>query len=207
MEKRVFTIGHSNHAVEAFVALLRLHGVTALGDVRSRPYSRYNPQFNRENLAESLRAAGISYVFLGDELGARSENPACYEAGRVQFGKLSETEEFKAGLERVRKGAAEFCLALMCAEKEPLECHRTILVSRHVEALGIEVQHIHADGMLESHAEAMERLRKMLKLPERDMFRSYEQIILEAYGEQEERVAYRAADDANGEQRASRAEA
>lgn len=207
MEKRVFTIGHSNQAIEALVALLRLHGVTALGDVRSRPYSRYNPQFNRENLAESLRAAGISYVFLGAELGARSENPACYEDGRVQFEKLSETEEFRRGLDRVRHGAAEFCWALMCAEKEPLECHRTILVSRHVEALGIEVKHIHADGVLESHAAAMERLRKMLKLPERDMFRSYEQIIAEAYREQEERVAYRAADDLNEEQRASRVEA
>jgi uncharacterized protein (DUF488 family) len=207
MEKRVFTIGHSNHAIEAFVALLRLHVVTAVGDVRSAPYSRYNPQFNRENLAESLRAAGISYVFLGAELGARRENPACYEDGRVKFDRVAETAQFRGGLERVSKGAEEFRLALMCAEKEPLECHRTILVSRHVEELGIGVTHIHADGLLESHVAAMERLRKMLKLPERDMFRSYEQIIVEAYGEQEERVAYRASDDLNEEQRVNRAEA
>jgi uncharacterized protein (DUF488 family) len=207
MEKRVFTIGHSNHAIEAFVALLRLHVVTAVGDVRSAPYSRYNPQFNRENLAESLRAAGISYVFLGAELGARRENPACYEDGRVKFDRVAETAQFRGGLERVSKGAEEFRLALMCAEKEPLECHRTILVSRHVEELGIGVTHIHADGLLESHAAAMERLRKMLKLPERDMFRSYEQIIVEAYGAQEERVAYRASDDLNEEQRVNRAEA
>ena len=107
----------------------------------------------------------------------------------------------------MRKGVAEFRLALMCAEKEPLECHRTILVSRHVEALGIEVQHIHGDGRLERHVEAMERLRLLLKLPERDMFRTYEQIVADAYREQERRVAYTPPEDAIEGRQASRAEA
>jgi uncharacterized protein (DUF488 family) len=190
MEESVFTIGHSTHSLDAFVALLHLHGITAVFDVRSQPYSRFNPQFDREALAKSLRDCGISYVFLGNELGARSEDPACYEAGRVQYGRLADTVGFRHGLERVRNGMEDFRLALMCAEKEPLECHRGILVARHLEAQGVEVQHIHADGKLESHKHAMQRLLHILKWPDRDMFRTHEEVLADAYYAQEKRIAY-----------------
>lgn len=194
MEESVFTIGHSTHSLDAFVALLHFHGITALCDVRSQPYSRFNPQFDREELAKSLRECGISYVFLGNELGARSEDPTCYEGGRVRFGRLAETPEFQRGLERVRNGMEDFRLALMCAEKEPLECHRGILVARHLAAQGVAVQHIHADGTLESHERAMQRLLQMLKWPDRDMFRTQEEILADAYFAQEKRIAYDAAE-------------
>src|SRR5437870_5320444 len=97
----VLTIGHSTHSMDAFIALLRQHGVTALADVRSAPFSRFNPQFNKEALKHSLKAHGIKYVFLGRELGARSPDRACYENGRVQYARLARTESFHAGLDRV----------------------------------------------------------------------------------------------------------
>jgi len=186
----VYTIGHSTHEPERFVELLGMHGITAVGDVRSHPYSRMNPQFNRELLKTTLAAGGIAYVFLGAELGARSEDRTCYEGGKVRYDRLAKTAPFRAGLERVREGMSRYKLALMCAEKEPLECHRGILVARHLEAAGIPVTHILADGSLEAHAAAMERLRGMLKLPESDLFRTAEDILEDAYRMQGERIAY-----------------
>jgi uncharacterized protein (DUF488 family) len=190
MRDAVFTIGHSTHSQERFVALLHQHGITALCDVRSKPYSRVNPQFNREELKRSLRACGIAYVFLGKELGARSEDPACYEHGKVQYDRLAHTHLFQHGLERVQEGMKKYRLALMCAEREPLECHRTILVARHLVALGLDVRHIHEDGSLENHPDALSRLARMLNLPEHDMFHSREELLADAYRRQEERIAY-----------------
>ncbi len=92
-----------------------------------------------------------------------------------------------------------FGFALMCAEKEPLECHRTILVARHLTALGARVEHIHADGHLESHDEALSRLARMVHLPERDLFHSREELLDDVYRRQEERIAYAAAEVADGE--------
>lgn len=168
----VYTIGHSTHSEERFIHLLRQHGITALCDVRSMPYSRANPQFNREDLKKHLRAAGIVYVFLGKELGARSEDPTCYDGGKVQYDRLARTALFREGLDRVLEGMKKYRLALMCAEKEPLECHRTVLIARHLAKLGLNVKHIHADGTLETHADALSRLMQQLHLREDDMFRS-----------------------------------
>ena len=190
MPQTVFTIGHSTHTLERLIALLRLHEITAVVDVRSRPYSRTNPQFNRESLKDRLRTVGITYVFLGKELGARSEDSSCYENGRVQYGRVALTELFRQGLDRVQEGMKKYCLALMCAEKEPLECHRTILVARHLSARGIDVQHILASGRLESQTEILDRLMRQLNLPESDMFRSREDVQSDAYRIQESRIAY-----------------
>ena len=186
----VFTIGHSTHPLDAFVALLNQHAVTALADVRSAPFSRFNPQFNKNALARELKAHGIKYVFLGRELGARSDDPSCYENGRVQYGRLARTELFKQGIERVMKGSGEHCVVLMCAEKEPLECHRTLLVARALDEQGVEVTHILGDGRLESHRAAMERLLDVTRLPHEDFFRSRAELIAEALARQEDKVAY-----------------
>jgi len=84
----MYTIGHSTHPLEYFIGLLSRHGITALCDVRSKPYSRINPRFNRESLKKSLEESRISYLFLGRELGARSEDPHCYQGGKVQYDRL-----------------------------------------------------------------------------------------------------------------------
>jgi uncharacterized protein (DUF488 family) len=197
MQNTVFTIGHSTHPQERFIALLRQYGITALCDVRSKPYSRMNPQFNREELKEALLAQGVEYRFLGKELGARSDDPNCYENGKVQYDRLAETELFKYGLKRVLRGMRDdFRIALMCAEKEPLECHRTILVGRHLVALGVTVEHILADGSLENHDAALSRLARMINLREPDLVHSREQLIADAYRKQGERIAYEAVEPA-----------
>ena len=192
MEHVVFTIGHSNHAEETFLALLKMHGIEAVGDVRSTPYSRYNPHFDRETVKRSLKRAGIEYVYLGAELGVRSDDPTLYEKGQVQFGRVAATEAFRGGIARVQAGAGKMRIALMCAEKEPLECHRTILVSRHLARVGQEVTHIHADGHLESQAEAIARLARSLHLrvDEPQLFRSRDEVLEDAYMLQERRITY-----------------
>src|SRR5262249_48596390 len=122
------TIGHSNHPIQDFLDLLRRHGITAVADVRSTPYSRFNPQFRRAKLQASLAEVGIQYVFLGAELGARSQDPSCYDAdGRVSYARLAKTELFRSGIERLITGSSQYRISIMCAEREPLECHRTIL--------------------------------------------------------------------------------
>lgn len=186
----VFTIGHSTHSLERLVALLRQHAVTAVADVRSAPYSRFNPHFNRETLEVSLGEHGIKYVFLGRELGARSEDPSCYENGRVQYERLARTVLFHSGIERLVRGAADYCIAIMCAEREPLACHRTILVARALAELGVAVEHILGDGSLEPHENTMERLLDVVGLPYQDLFRSKHELIAEALARQEQRVAY-----------------
>ena len=197
---KLFTIGHSNHALDAFLQLLRTHGVSAVADVRSAPYGRYCPHFSKDTLSRSLGEAEIKYVFLGRELGGRSDDPSCYDNGRVRYSRLARQPEFRAGIERLKKGAADHRVAIMCAEREPLECHRTILVSPVLEGDGLSVKHVHADGRLEPHRDAMDRLIELVGLPHDDLFRSREEIVAEALLRQEGRVAYMDAEpDAGGE--------
>ena len=195
MTNNVLTIGHSNHSREAFTELLEQHEVGAVADVRSAPYSRFNPHFDRETLASALKASGIAYVYLGRELGGRSEDPGCYEGGRVRYDRIARTDRFRDGVERVVRGARKHRIALMCAEKEPLDCHRTLLVAPALDEMGIGVAHVRADGALESHAEAMDRLLDKFDLcPSGDLFRRpREELIAEAIALQAKRVAH--ADD------------
>ena len=189
-ETRIFTVGHSTHALEDFVSLIEQQGVDAIADVRSVPYSRWQPQFNRENLAEALKARGIAYVFLGKELGARSDDPQCYENGQVQYRALAETPLFQSGIKRVRDGSKRRRIALMCAEKDPLDCHRTILVARELVASGVGVTHILENGSLEPHDETIKRLSEQLRLPAQDLFLTPEELENRAYAAQERRIAY-----------------
>ena len=146
----IFSIGHSNHPIGHFLDLLRRHQIAALADVRSRPYSRFNPQYNRETLAETLRAAGMSYVFLGAELGGKRDG--------VSYAEIAASDGFRRGLDRLREGAARMRVAFMCAEREPLDCHRTLLVSRHLTAPDLAIRHILADGTVEEHESVERRL-------------------------------------------------
>ena len=192
--KAVFTVGHSNHPLEGFVALLLQHGVTALADVRSVPHSRRHPHFNRAALAAALETRGIDYVFLGRELGGRTSDPALHEHGRVSYERILRTEQFRTGIDLVLRGAARHSIVLMCAEREPLDCHRTLLVARALDLRGLEILHIHADGRLERHADAMDRLVEKFNLHAGgDLFRgprSRAELVAEAMTRQARKVAY-----------------
>lgn len=187
---QVFTIGHSNHTLEDFLRLLAQHGITAVADVRSVPMSRLHPQFNREELSEALKQAGIAYSFLGKELGGRPQDSSCYVNGQVQYRLVALTESFQKGIERVLSGAQKYRIALMCAEREPLDCHRGLLVSPALERAGVSVLHILADGNIEAHRNTMDRLLERFGFTQDDLFRSREQLIDEACTRQQERVAY-----------------
>ncbi len=190
MNETLYTIGHSTHSSARLLDLLLAHGITAVADVRSQPYSRMNPQFNREGIVATLKAAGVGYVFLGRELGARAEDPECYVEGKVQYDRLARTQLFRKGLDRVTTGSQRHRIALLCAEKDPLACHRTILVCRHLAARGLAIQHILESGSLESHEAAMSRLLRELGIPEQDFFRSKEDLFREAYERRGEQIAY-----------------
>lgn len=190
MTKQVFTVGHSTHSIDTFLRLLSSHQIQVVADVRSSPFSRFNPQFNREQLQDSLREVGIRYVFLGKELGARSDDPACYVNDKVQYEKLARTDLFQSGLARIIEGASSYQIAMMCAEKDPLDCHRTILVARELEKSEHEIKHILANGRVEKHSDSMARLVAQLEIPEDDMFRSREDMIADAYAKQAEKIAY-----------------
>lgn len=187
-----FTIGHSNHPAEVFLELLLTHAIEEVVDVRSSPHSRYNPQFNRKALQAALADAGVGYVFMGGELGGRPADPLCYDGeGRVQYDRLAETEAFNAGIRQVIQRAGARRIALTCSEKEPLACHRTLLIARVLTAQGVAVAHILADGSLEGHAAVMNRLLDGFNLPRNgDLFRSREQHIDDAVSRQARRVAY-----------------
>ncbi len=186
----IYTVGHSNHTLQHFVKLLQSHGVTAVADVRTQPYSAYNSQFNRESLSAELKGGGIAYVFVGAELGARPSDESCYENGRVKYERLSETDAFKSGIDRVVEGASKHRVALMCAEKDPLNCHRSILISRALEARSLAVRHILADGSVESHADTMTRLLDLVGLPQTDMFRTRQELLQEACSLREADLAF-----------------
>lgn len=187
----VYSIGHSTHSIEAFVTLLKETKIAAIADVRSTPYSRWRPQFNRDTLRNSLAEHGISYVFLGVELGGRgTDGSARDENGRVQYQYIAQSPAFREGLRRVRAGSERMRLALMCAESEPLDCHRGILISRLLVAQGAQVLHIHADGQIETHHDAERRLLRLFGLHEPDLFRTEDQILADAYERQEARIAY-----------------
>jgi uncharacterized protein (DUF488 family) len=188
--RSVYTIGHSTYAIERFLDLLKRNEITAIADVRSQPYSRMNPQFNRETLRTTLKTVGISYVFLGKELGARSEDPSCYINGKVQYDRLAESPLFREGLDRVTQGSDAHRIALMCAEKDPLTCHRTILVSRKLVECGVAVSHILEGGRPESHDDALDRLLNELGIDDQDLFRTRQDVLMEAYSRRGEQIAY-----------------
>jgi uncharacterized protein (DUF488 family) len=190
----LYTIGHSNHTIEDFINLLKQHGINCAADVRSAPYSRYCPQFNKGTLAASLQAAGITYMFLGKELGGRPKDLSCYEDGCVDFRRVAERDEFKRGIERLLADISQYRIALMCAEKDPLQCHRTILISRHLKKHNIHTKHILADGSVEDNTEAERRLVRILKA-EPTLFESKKkeiETIEQAYDQQAKRICYQA---------------
>lgn len=190
MSNDIFTIGHSTHPIDEFIRLLTRHRIEVLTDVRSSPFSKFNPQYNKEELKQVLKSNGIRYLFLGKELGARSDDPDCYVHDKVQYDRLARTDLFLSGIDRVVDGASRFRVALMCAEKDPLDCHRTILVARHLVARGCQVVHILASGSTESHSDSMERLLTSFGMSAHDMFRSPEEVSNEAYVRQGGRIAY-----------------
>jgi uncharacterized protein (DUF488 family) len=189
----LFTIGHSNHPIERFLDLVRGAGVTAIADVRSTPASRRCPWFNATRFAPALEAAGIAYAPLGDALGGRPRDPRLYRDGVADYAAMARTEEFRAGLDRVGEGARRYRVCLMCAEREPLDCHRCLLVTRALAERGFAVGHVLADATIEPHGQTEERLLKLAGAAA-DLFADRRQRLAAAYARRAGTAAYRRAE-------------
>ncbi|MCC6777936.1 MAG: DUF488 domain-containing protein [Hyphomicrobiales bacterium] len=154
----ILTIGHSNLAADAFVGLLRRAGVDAVGDVRSVPFSRWCPWFSAKPLAERLARERIDYFPLGDTLGGRPREPALYRDGVADYETMARWPAFSAGLDRAIDLTRRHRLCLMCAERSPLDCHRSLLLAPALTARGVSVGHILADGTIAAHAAIEQQL-------------------------------------------------
>jgi uncharacterized protein (DUF488 family) len=171
----VYTIGHSNHPIERFIALLQLHEVTLVADVRTLPASHFQPQFSRAALTRALEAKGIAYLFLGRELGGRPRGEERdYEC-------MAEAPAFAEGILCVREEALCQHVALLCAERDPMNCHRALLVSRALARGGLPVIHIHYDGSTETHEAFEVRLLQSANLAEDDLLEPREARLARAY--------------------------
>ncbi|HUC51104.1 MAG TPA: DUF488 domain-containing protein [Xanthobacteraceae bacterium] len=187
----LFSIGHSNIPPDRFIALQREAGVTAIADVRSTPFSRFCPWFSAKNLAPLLAQAGIGYSFYGAELGGRPSDPALYRDGIADFEAMARQPEFHAGLDRLVAEAARNRLCMMCSEREPLECHRCLLIARTLAARGLNVGHILHDGSIEPHAATERRLVALDRDGESLFVTGQQERLAAAYLHQARAVAYR----------------
>lgn len=145
----ILTIGHSNVPAERIIELLKQHGIKVLVDVRSVPYSRYNPQFNRETFQCTLEATGVEYAYAGQYLGGRPDDPTCYEGGQVQYERIVAKPWYQKGIDRLLEIADGQQVAIMCSEEDPLHCHRHNLVTQTLLKRGVIVWHIRSNGQLE----------------------------------------------------------
>lgn len=147
-ELLIHTIGHSDHETSGFAELLRRHGITLVVDVRSQPYSRWMPEFNREILAHDLRAEGMAYEFMGDALGGRPSDQALYDPGEENpdYERMEQTSAYQTGIDRLLELAQTRKLAVMCSEGDHRRCHRHLLITQTLLRRGVRVLHIQADG-------------------------------------------------------------
>ena len=180
---RLWSIGHSIHSYDDFIDLLRSARISAVADVRSRPYSGYNPHFNRDRIQAELESNQIRYVYLGTELGAYREGSELETDATDDFQTISSSQLFQKGLDRLLEGARKYRLAMMCGEKDPMTCHRTHLIERalRTRAPEISVDHLEAEGTIETKAQFESRLMRTNGVDEEDLFMTRDELVTEAY--------------------------
>ena len=189
----IYTIGYANKTIEDFIEQLRRYQINALVDVRSVPFSAYFHDYNQDRLRHYLQQADIHYLDFGAQLGPRSKDPAHYDAdNQVQFSRLSQSEAFHAGVLRIKAGLKKgYRIAMMCAEKDPAVCHRSLLISHSLlDEHALQVEHITHDGDIETEAQLRQRLM-VLNDVNKDFFRSEAECLLDAYKLQVKKYAYR----------------
>ena len=189
----IFTIGYSGLSQIQFVERLTGNKCEIVCDVRSYPVSRFRPEFSRACFKSELNRAHIKYAFFGDALGARPKDRACYRNGVAEYNLIAKQEAFQNALLRLTKGAQSSTLALVCSEADPIECHRAILVARHLKDIGADVRHIHSDGGIELHSELEDRLIDLFGTAPPSMLRTEQERVSgieEAYQRQGRGISY-----------------
>ena len=188
----LFSIGHSNIAAERFLALLRDVGVDTIADVRSTPFSRRFPWFSGKNLAATLTQQGMTYLAYGDTLGGRPRDTAHYRDGVADYEAMARQPDFQIGLDRLLADAARSRACLMCAEREPLDCHRCLLVARSLAERGLTIGHILHDGTVEPHPTTEQRLLSLTGASDDLFVTGQDERLAAAYRRRARAVAYRA---------------
>ena len=189
----IHTVGHSNLSAEGLVGMLKQRGITRVIDVRSTPYSRYVPHFNRDNIRETLERNGAGYTHMGDALGGRPQDDRLYDRdGRADYSLMAQEKTFQGRVRQVEQMAEDSHTLLMCTEADPMRCHRTLLVSQELASRGADIIHLMRDGQQESHEETIEKLLALWKLlRDGDAGMTRRQLIKEAVRNQAAEVAYR----------------
>jgi uncharacterized protein (DUF488 family) len=186
----VFTVGHAAHSAEHFTTIVTDAAIEWVVDVRSSPFSRWSPQYNRQTMKEWLASAAVHYSFAGASLGGRPSEGVMYRNGRADYIRMATTEAFRAALRRIARASRTHRIALMCAEADPIECHRFLLIARALVEGGVEVQHILASGRIESHRASEERMLDAVGLRQTELFDDKRDVLSEAYLAQAQRVAF-----------------
>ena len=199
--RMIYTIGHSNYDSDYFIGLLLKFKINTVVDVRSVPFSRYVPHFNKDNIKRLLNSYGIHHIYMGAELGIiKNNNSLLSEEKYLDFRKVKEMDFFINGIRRIRDGFSKgYTIVIMCTEKDPIDCHRSILIGRELHEENYNIAHILTDGSIESHADLEARLLDMyfpIKM-QQDLFNIIEpyesegEIINKAYKLRNRDIGYR----------------
>ena len=188
----LYTIGYSGFSLEEFIETLKQKSIAAIIDVRSSPYSSRFEQYNITNIKDILNNNSIFYLFLGDELGARPKQRSLYTNHVADFTKMAKSTAFIDGCRRSREGLIKFSICLMCAEKDPATCHRTILVANAFRNIYPEISifHIHSASAIEPQEKLDRRIMAMHNLEQEHFFKNFEDRLKEAYSLREKAIAY-----------------
>jgi uncharacterized protein (DUF488 family) len=177
----LFTVGHSNQPQDLFIDRIKKLGIQVLVDVRSYPYSKFVPHFDREELCQRVTNSGLRYLFMGKELGGRPDEERFYdEENRVLYYRLAESATFLSGIDRLEKGLQKFQVAIMCSEEDPSVCHRHLLVGRVLSERGIDVRHLRGDGSIQVNIDLpsnKHNVRSLFDLPEDNTWKSLRSVL------------------------------
>ncbi|MEQ8284032.1 DUF488 domain-containing protein [Thalassospira sp.] len=156
----IYTVGYAGHDRDSLLALFKSHGITAVADIRTFKRSSYWTAFDSESFAPFLRENGIAYVFMGDVMGGKPQMPDLYPGGQLDYDLMAKRPDFKAGIERLVSGAGKYRICLMCAEKDPLDCHRTLLIAPALKEAEFDLRHL-VEGRVEAQSETEDRMIAM----------------------------------------------
>lgn len=170
----IYSIGHGQKSTDEFISELRSFDIQYLIDVRSSPFSKWAPQYNRGVIEDFLKQYGIVYLYMGDVIGGRPLDESCYDSeGYFDYKKMAEMPQFQAGLNRLVKANEKGCrVAVMCSETDPAQCHRSKLIGRELYFRNnISMEHIIAVNKSKTQVEIMTELDKGHgNWPEGDLF-------------------------------------
>jgi uncharacterized protein (DUF488 family) len=199
--KEIYTIGYSSFKIEDFIQTLKNNNITCVIDVRSNPFSEYFQDYNKDILEKKLKKENIMYRNYKKEFGARQEEPSFYPKGYLDFDLFTKSEQFNEGVLKIAKGIEMgFSFVLMCAEKDPITCHRNIMVAKAFKERGYNIKHILFDGSIESQDDIEKRMIKEY-FPERNQMalfdenKSDEDLIKASYNKKNEEIGYRIAEE------------